>query len=56
MKRREFRRCQRNLVDKQAAALKRSQEFFGSYFDLKKELVFGSLPKERTTLIYIDFL
>jgi hypothetical protein len=48
MKRREFRRLQRYFIYIQSANLKPSQEFFGSYFAVKKELVFGSLPKERT--------
>jgi len=39
------------LINNQPAGLKQFQDFFGSIFAVKKELVFGSLPKERTEIL-----
>jgi hypothetical protein len=49
----EFRRYPRCLIHGQSAVLKPPQKFFGSFLLLKKELVFGSLPKERTEIEFI---
>ena len=43
-------------IYRQAAGLKPLQMFFGSFLLFKKELVFGSLRKERTDILRLILL